>query len=120
MRTRRWPRFVAATLFFVLLVLNLYVFFNREWEVIILPSSYATLYYPLDVPTIREWKVAGRNNLELDIACHGQSEGVDRSHRRSGTPRTQPERIRFFALIRRSACSIPTGWFPFPRAPARI
>jgi hypothetical protein len=68
MRTRRWPRLVAAILFLVLLVLNLYVFFNREWEASYYPSSYATLYYPLDVPTIREWKVVGRDRIQLDIA----------------------------------------------------
>lgn len=69
MRTARWPRILAATLFVVLLALNLYVFFTREWESSYYPSSYATLYYPLDVPTIQEWKVVGRDRLQLDVAC---------------------------------------------------
>ena len=51
------------------MVVNLFVFFNREWESSYYPSSYATLYYPLDVPTIREWKVLGRDRMQLDIAC---------------------------------------------------
>jgi hypothetical protein len=59
----------SAFLFFMLLALNLYVFFTREWESSFSPTSYATLYYPLDVPTIRDWKLVERNRIQLHIAC---------------------------------------------------
>jgi hypothetical protein len=64
----RWKR-VSALLFLLLLVLNIVVFLTREWESSFVPSSYATLYYPLDVPTIREWKLVDRNRIQLNIAC---------------------------------------------------
>ncbi len=69
MTTLRWPKRIAAFVFMLVLALNLYVFLNREWESSYYPTSYATLYYPLDVPTIREWKVAGRDRIQLDISC---------------------------------------------------
>jgi hypothetical protein len=53
----------------VLLALNVYVFLNREWESSFFPTTYATLYYSLDVPTIREWRVVDRDRLELDLVC---------------------------------------------------
>jgi hypothetical protein len=70
--TRRWSIRFAALLFIVLLFVNLYVFFTREWESSFSPTSYATLYYPLDVPTIRSWKVIERNRLQLNLACTKQ------------------------------------------------
>ena len=52
----KWSVRFGALLFILLFAANLYVFFDREWESSFYPTSYATLYYPLDVPTIREWK----------------------------------------------------------------
>jgi hypothetical protein len=56
---------VLACLFFFLLLANLYLFLTREWESSFYPTSYATLYYPADIPTIRKWKVVDRNHLQL-------------------------------------------------------
>jgi hypothetical protein len=58
--------FILAIL---LLILNVYVFFTREWESSFYPASYATIYYPLDNPAIKEWKIVQRNELQLDLAC---------------------------------------------------
>ncbi len=69
MARHKWITYAAGVLFLVLLALNVYVFLTREWESSFYPTSYATLYYPLDVPTIREWKVLDRNRLQLDLAC---------------------------------------------------
>ena len=69
MTKRRWLIRGAAFLFFLLLAINLYVFFTREWESSFFPTSYATLYYPLDIPTIREWKLVERNRIQLNLAC---------------------------------------------------
>jgi len=69
MKKRSRARFIAAFLFIVFLGLNVYVFLTREWESSYTPASYATLYYPLDVPTIREWKVVGRDRIQLNVAC---------------------------------------------------
>jgi hypothetical protein len=69
MKNPKRVKLIAALVFVLLLILNLYVFFAREWESSFYPSSYATLYYPLDVPTIREWKVVGRDRIQLDVAC---------------------------------------------------
>ena len=69
MTKRQWFIRGSAFLFFLLLVINLYVFFAREWESSFSPTSYATLYYPLDIPTIREWKLVERNRIQLNLAC---------------------------------------------------
>ncbi|MFH0992408.1 MAG: transglutaminase-like domain-containing protein [bacterium] len=69
MTKRQWFIRGSVFLFFLLLAINLYVFFTREWESSFTPTSYATLYYPLDIPTIREWKLVERNRIQLDLAC---------------------------------------------------
>lgn len=74
MKKRTWLKRAFATLFLLLLVLNCYVFFTREWESSFSPTSYATLYYPLDIPTIREWHVVGRDRLQLNLACTAEVE----------------------------------------------
>lgn len=56
-------------MFFLLLTINLYLFFNREWESSFSPTSYATLHYLLDIPTIREWKLVNRIQFQLYLAC---------------------------------------------------
>ena len=72
MVSRRWIVRSFAGLFVLLLSLNLYVFFTRDWESSFYPASYATLYYPLDVPTIRSWKLVERNRIQLNLACTGE------------------------------------------------
>ncbi len=67
--TKQWLTRAAAFLFLLLLVANLYVFFTREWESSFSPTSYATLYYPLDIPTIRNWEIVDRNRIQLNLAC---------------------------------------------------
>ena len=57
-----------ALLCLLLLGANLYVFFARDWESSFLPESYATLYHPLDAPSLREWVVEKGNVLRLDLA----------------------------------------------------
>jgi hypothetical protein len=69
MTRRQWFIRGSTLLFFLLLAINLYVFFTREWESSFSPTSYATLYYPLDIPTIREWKLVERNRIQLNLAC---------------------------------------------------
>lgn len=69
MTRRRWLIRGSALVFFLLLAINLYVFLTREWESSFSPTSYATLYYPLDIPTIREWKLVERNRIQLNLAC---------------------------------------------------
>ncbi len=68
MQRKHLSRLFAA-LFVILLIVNLYVFFTREWESSFYPTTYATLYYPLDIPTIRTWKVEERDRIRLEIAC---------------------------------------------------
>ena len=75
MPNRRWPVRIAGAIVLLLLALNLIVFFNREWESSFYPASYASLYYPLDVPTIREWKLQERNRLQLDLALSAKVDG---------------------------------------------
>ena len=67
MTRHTWRTRCVALLFLFFLVANLYVFLTREWESSFSPTTYATLYYPLDVPTIREWQVVERNRLQLDL-----------------------------------------------------
>ncbi|MCI0496667.1 transglutaminase-like domain-containing protein [candidate division KSB1 bacterium] len=55
-------------LFIVLLIANIWHFLVRENEASFYPTSYATLYYPLDIPTIREWKRIDREQIQLKIA----------------------------------------------------
>ncbi|HTY60417.1 MAG TPA: hypothetical protein VMF59_16460, partial [Bacteroidota bacterium] len=69
MNTRKWPVLLSLLLVLALLGLNVYVFLTREWESSYSPASYATLYYPLDVPTIRRWEIEDRNRIRLVLAC---------------------------------------------------
>lgn len=55
-------------LFLLLLGANLWVFFRREWEESHYPASYATLYYPLDAPTLRGWRLHADGTVSLDLA----------------------------------------------------
>jgi hypothetical protein len=68
MKSQRWLRSILALLMVLLLIVIIHDFLAREWESSFSPTSYATLYYPLDVPTIREWKVVDRNHLQLNLA----------------------------------------------------
>ena len=54
-------------LFLLLLAANLYVFFTRPWEASLYPSNYATLNYPTDTPTIREWKFESPTRLRPEL-----------------------------------------------------
>lgn len=54
-------------LFLLLLGANLWLFFRREWEESHYPASYATLYHPLDMPTLRGWTIEGDGLLRLDL-----------------------------------------------------
>ncbi|MDB6167815.1 MAG: hypothetical protein JWM88_679 [Verrucomicrobia bacterium] len=59
---------VLAALCLLLLGANLYFFLMRDWESSYRPESYATLYYPLDAPTLRGWVVEKNQSLRLDLA----------------------------------------------------
>jgi hypothetical protein len=67
--TKSKPARLLLGLWVLLLVANVVHFLNREWESSFVPSSYATIYYPIDVPTIKEWKAVERDHLQLDLAC---------------------------------------------------
>ena len=69
MTSLKWLRRSMGFFTLLFLFLNLYVFFTREWESSFFPASYATLYYPLDIPTIRRWELVDRNHVRLDLAC---------------------------------------------------
>ena len=69
MKKRKLGFYAGAALVLLLFALNLYVFFTREWESSYSPTSYATLYYSLDVPTIRRWELEDRNRIRLVLAC---------------------------------------------------
>jgi hypothetical protein len=68
MLPKRWFSYLAAVITVVLLFANIQHFLNREWESSFFPTSYATLYYPLDVPTIRTWSVLDRDRIQLNLA----------------------------------------------------
>jgi transglutaminase-like putative cysteine protease len=72
MNKRSWPGNLSLLLVAALLGLNVYVFFTREWESSYYPASYATLYYPLDIPTIKKWELPDRNRIRLDLAWTGE------------------------------------------------
>jgi hypothetical protein len=75
MTTLKWLTRGSGLLVLLLLAANLYHFFTREWESSFAPTSYATLYYPLDVPTIRSWTVLDRDRLQLNLACTHEISG---------------------------------------------
>ncbi len=72
---RKHPLAVLALLFFALLIANLVVFFTRDWEASFYPTSYATIYYPLDAPTIREWDLVGDRRIEAEMAWNQPVQG---------------------------------------------
>ncbi|RQV99293.1 hypothetical protein EH221_00445, partial [bacterium] len=61
---------IALILFITLLVANIWHFLVREKESSFYPTSYATLYYPSDIPTVREWKQVARNQIQVKIASN--------------------------------------------------
>jgi len=66
------PAFWLAIAFLALLAANLYVFHTRNWEESLYPTDYARLNYPLDVPTLRRWKIESANQLRIEIAWNKQ------------------------------------------------
>ena len=66
---------LLAVLLFALLIANLIVFFTRDWEASFYPASYATLYYPLDKPTVRQWKLIDTRLIEAEIAWNRPVQG---------------------------------------------
>src|SRR4051812_40603098 len=62
------PAFWFALAFVALVAANVYVFVTRNWEESLYPVDYARLNYPLDVPTLRQWKVESSNQLRVQIA----------------------------------------------------
>ena len=68
------PSLLLAILFFILLIANLWYFLTREWESSFYPTSYATLYYPLDVPTISDWKMIDKNTVQANISWNKKVE----------------------------------------------
>jgi len=62
------PALWCALALLLLFAANLYVFLRRDWEESLYPTNYARLYYPLDIPTIRRWKVERSDLLCLDLA----------------------------------------------------
>ena len=62
------PAFWLFLAFLALLAANLVVFHTRNWEESLYPVDYARLNYPLDVPTLRRWKVEASNRLHLEVA----------------------------------------------------
>lgn len=53
------PAFFPGLAVILFLVANLWVFLRREWEGNHKAVDYAQIYYPLDAPSIREWKIKG-------------------------------------------------------------
>lgn len=68
---RTWAWALAAG---GLLVLNLVHFLTRSWEDSYLPSNYATIYTPTDLPTIREWRHVD-DGLELVLRWSVRADG---------------------------------------------
>ncbi len=66
------PAFWLALAFLALLAANLYVFLTRNWEESLYPVDYARLNYALDVPTIRQWKIEGSQQMRLEVAWNKQ------------------------------------------------
>lgn len=64
------PAFWIALICLLLLIANLWYFFTREWESAHSPVSYATLNYPQEAFTVREWKIEAGHRLRPIIICH--------------------------------------------------
>ncbi len=105
----RW----LVPVFLLLLASNLCVFLTRGWEDSYLPTDYASLYYPLDAPSIRGWKVEKDRVLRLDLAWNKSPESwqVFVDGRPTGTiPGGNPLRVRVVGGLYDSA-SEPLGKF---------
>ena len=64
-----------SILFIVLLIANVWHFLVRENEASFYPTSYATLYYPSDIPTIHEWKKIANGQLQVKISWTKKVDG---------------------------------------------
>lgn len=65
--SRNFILIALSILSIVLLIANVWHFMVRENEASYYPTSYATLYYPSDIPTIREWKKLSNGQLQVKI-----------------------------------------------------
>jgi hypothetical protein len=61
------PAFWFALLVLLLLLANLGLFLQREWEASHRAVDYARLNYPLDTPTLRRWHIDRNGRLRPDI-----------------------------------------------------
>lgn len=66
----RWWALAAV----VLLVLNVWYFLARSWEDNYVPSNYATIYIPTDVPVVQAWKHTP-TGVELEVKWDAPVEG---------------------------------------------
>ena len=66
---------ILTICFIILLIANIVHFINREWEASFYPASYATLYYPTDIPTITRWEKLDQTTLKLLVNLSQEVEG---------------------------------------------
>ncbi len=65
---------ILFLLFIILLTANIWYFLSREWEASFYPESYATLYYPGDIPTIIKWEQKSLRSLQVKIAWYKKAD----------------------------------------------
>ncbi len=54
------PIFIPALICALFLIANIYVFLTREWEGNHRSKSYAQINYPLDTPSLLNWRISGQ------------------------------------------------------------
>lgn len=72
--SRKLILITLSILCIVLLVANVWHFLVRENEASFYPTSYATLYYPSDIPTVREWRKIARDKIQVKIALNKKAD----------------------------------------------
>lgn len=58
---------IVLIVLFMLLIANVWYFLARDWESSYYPTTYATLYYPTDIPTIEWWHAKSLREIEVKI-----------------------------------------------------
>lgn len=65
---------LSGVLFVALVVANVVYYLGRDWEASFYPSSYATLYYAKDVPSVESWTAKSPKELQLNVSWNQKAD----------------------------------------------
>ena len=74
LKSKKQLMILLSILLIILIIINVWYFLAREWESSFYPTSYATLYYPTDIPKIQKWERKSKHELQVKLAWNKKVE----------------------------------------------